>query len=100
MFAEQLMKENPLVIVMKLMALILDLKLKSTTIVSISVKSHYTITNHYVMYVRTLRSIIELLIYSKGIVTSQTIKVHSRDQFPFHYTGSKISKHTIITLNS
>ena len=73
------MKENPLVMVMKLMLLILDLKLKSTTIASISVKGHYTITNHYFTYVRTLRSIIELLIYSKGIATGQISEVHSRD---------------------
>jgi len=86
--------------VMKLMLLILDLKLKSTTIASISVKGHYTITDHYVTYVRTFQLIVELLIYSKGIVTSQISKVHSRNQIPFHFAGSKISKHTIITLIS
>ena len=61
--AEQLMKENPSSMVMKLMLLILDLKLKSTTIASISVSGHYTITDHYVTFVRTIQPIVKLLIY-------------------------------------
>ena len=43
---EQLKKENPSLMAMKLMLLILDLKLMSTTIVSICVSGQY-ITHHY-----------------------------------------------------
>ena len=66
---EQLKNLNPSSIVMKLILVRLDLKLKSTTAVSsVLVISHYTILiiNHYT---HTITSITELF-YNKGIVTS------------------------------